>query len=270
MDEAANEVQSESRIKKSVERSAAYAAFSIEESIPYVSEIYKNFRTAFTKRDDIAAVVENSHPRNMAACVYYLFLNRDKDSYQVSEIYRTIANPLSDLERRKCLLQAFAAPKLNSELIEKFDGNTVPPELVIHLYRFHKITEDAAPLAAEIFLKNARFCGVMGGDNILRYKQTLDSLNSGSVSQPTVAPISPSITPDSAQQGTVVPPNPTTPPPPPNQGAPLLLEEMVNEEKVKIRLTGNKIAYLIYPNSITKTDVKILQKQIEQLDLIIE
>lgn len=48
------------------------------------------------------------------------------------------------------------------------------------------------------------------------------------------------------------------------------LPEMVEEEKIKIRLTGNKFAYLMYPISLTKRDIAILQKQIEQLDLIVE
>lgn len=51
---------------------------------------------------------------------------------------------------------------------------------------------------------------------------------------------------------------------------PKLLGEMVNEEKVKIRLTGKKFAYLIYPDNLTKTDIEILKKQIEQLELMIE
>ena len=270
MDETVNEVQSESRIKKSVERSAAYPGFSIEDALRYVAEIYKHFRTAFTKRDDITALVENSHPRNIAACVYYLFLNREKDTYQASDLYKTTANPLSDTEKRKCLLEAFAAPKLNSELIEKFDGDTVPPELVIHLHRFHKITEDAAPLAAEVFIKNAKFCGVLGEDNILRYKQTFDRLYG--IATP---PAQPDVQIATQSQQTAA--NPPAVDNASNTNAnvlpkqnPLMLEEIVNKEEVKIRLTGNKIAYLIYPNNLTKKDVMILQKQIEQLDLMVE
>jgi hypothetical protein len=51
---------------------------------------------------------------------------------------------------------------------------------------------------------------------------------------------------------------------------PALLAEMVNEEKIKVRLTGKKFAYLIYPDNLNKTDIEILQKEIEQLALIVE
>ena len=44
---------------------------------------------------------------------------------------------------------------------------------------------------------------------------------------------------------------------------------MANEEKVKIRLSGGKFAYLIHPLNLTKIDIEILKKQIEQIELIV-
>jgi len=45
---------------------------------------------------------------------------------------------------------------------------------------------------------------------------------------------------------------------------------MVNPEEVTIRLTGGKIAVLIYPLDIVAKDVVILEKQNEQLKIIAE
>lgn len=49
-----------------------------------------------------------------------------------------------------------------------------------------------------------------------------------------------------------------------------LLPEMANAEKVRIRLTDGKQAFLIHPIDLTTTDIAILQKQLDQLALLIK
>jgi hypothetical protein len=43
---------------------------------------------------------------------------------------------------------------------------------------------------------------------------------------------------------------------------------MVNEEKVRIRLTGGRFAYLIHPIDLSLVDIQILRKEIEKLELM--
>lgn len=260
----------EQKGKKKVDRSAAYAARTIEDSLKFVGEIYKNFRNAFAKRDDIIDLIEGSHPRHVAAASHYGLLDREKDTYQVTELYKTISvNYLNDNERRLSLLKAFESPSLNRELIDKFDGDEVPQALVAHLSRFHRITEDAAPLAADVFIKNAKYCGVLDDNNVLNFKKTQFSLENPGIkpAQATVeqqeegnhsSEIAPKVNVENKLIENKEP------------AAPLLLPEMINEERVKVKLTGKKFAYLIFPLDINKTDVQILKKEIEQLELTIE
>jgi hypothetical protein len=251
---------------KKVERSAAYPAITIEEALLFVAEIYRNFRNEFAKRDDILSLIEGSHNRFLAAASYYNLLNREKDNYQVSELYKTITNPISPKERKEALLIAFEAPKLNKQLIGKFDGDELPEEsqLKAHLVRFYGITEDAAPLAGEVFLKNAKYCGVLDEKNKLQFKHTSAKIDFEDVvieeDEDRVADQNGS----SAEPAVPVAKKDDSSPP-----ASLLLPEMVNEERVRIRLTGGKFAYLIHPLALTKNDIAILQKQIEQLELIV-
>lgn len=275
METSLEEVQQESINKKSVERSAAYAAITIEDAIKFVSEVYKNFRNAYAKRQDILALIDNSHPRHIAAASYYLLLNRERDTYQVSDTYKAIKDFLSERERITNLLKAFAAPKLNSELIEKFDGDEVPKELKVHLTRFHKITDEAAPLASEVFIKNAKYCGVLDENNILNYKKAVLRLSDTSY-QPLPAnseekpPTEDNVQPLNSANSSGELGVGETPALPPSNKPQLLIEEMVNKEEIKIKLTGRRFAYLIFPFDLNKTDVAILQKQIEQLALVIE
>jgi hypothetical protein len=245
-------------------RSAAYPAITIEQAITFVADVYKNFRSVYAKRDDILAVTEAKHPRYLAAAAYYLLLDRENDTYKVAEHYKLIATPLNEKERAIALLASFGAPKLYKTLIEKFDGGVVPPELPFHLSRFHEITDEAAPLAAEIFIKNAKYCGVLSEMNVLTYKTTLMRLNESpsdaQIGEQGGTPILPS-TPGRGE-GTVQDPGYAY------KTGQKLLPEMVNEEKVRIRLTGGRFAYLIHPLDLSTVDIQILQKEIEKLQLI--
>jgi hypothetical protein len=264
------ETQPESRSKKPVERSAQYPGRTIEESLQFVAEFYKNFRTSLTKRNDILNMIEGTHNRDIAAAAYYGFLRRDKDSYQVTELYRIISNPINQEERKAKLLEAFHAPNLNKELINRFDGDQIPDSLIAQLTRFHRITEDAAPLAADVFLKNARFCGVLDDNNVLHFQRALTGQRP--IREQKLDESNEPQEEDQQKKGAITVQIST-----PQQGQlqhakqeQLLLPEMTNSDKIKIRLTGGKFAYLTYPLDLNKKDIQILSKQIEQLELIVE
>lgn len=269
-DNAAQEQQP----KKIVERSAAYPAISIEEAIRFIESIAKNFPgSPFINRDDIAAVLKtkphNIH-RDIAAAAHYGLLKRQKDSYQVTDLYKTISNPISEAEKAKCLLEVFGFPKLYQELLTKHDGHVIPPELKTHLIRFHKIAEKAAQEVADTFISNARYVGAANEHNILSYKQNLLKATTGGIEYAEVIP------PDNS--GNLHPDNQKPPPLGGNageEGKPpahdqLFLNEMNNQEKLKIRLSEGKFAYLIYPLNLNSKDIIILNKQIELLQILLE
>ena len=268
-----NESSATNGSKRVKERSAAYPAISIDEAVRFVSEVYKNFRNTPAKRDDILAIIESADTRYIAASAYYSLLSREKDFYQVTPIYKSISSPLSETEKRVALLQAFESPKFNKELIDKFDGDIIPKELTIHLSRFHRITEDAAPLASEIFITNAKICDVIDSQNRLVFQKTFDRLKSGGVSYAEVTTEENNFTENVQPQQifeNVQPVNikPNILQQPIHQQ--LLLDEGTNDEKLKIRLTEGKIAYLHYPISITKKDIGIIRKQLDVLEEVAE
>ena len=267
----------ESSIKKSKERSAAYPAITINAAIAFVSEINKHFRSSWAKRSDILALVDNSHNRFIAASAYYTLLRRDKDSYQITDLFKSIINPISEKEKRTSLLQAFESPKLNKELIEKFDGDVIPKELPIHLYRFHKITEDAANIAADIFINNASICQVIDGNGRLVFNQELNKLRNPNFDFAEITNLEnkPQIT-NSANSSenieTFVPliEQPIIQKQKYSNTQNNLLLDNSSDEKLRIRLTENKIAYLHYPINITKKDIYILRKQLDVLEEVAE
>jgi hypothetical protein len=257
----------EEKGKKTIERSAAHPHKTISQSLLFVWDFYKNFRSNFAKRGDILAVIENSLDRDLACACYYSFLNRDKENYQVTDLYKSIANPISEVDRRKNLLIAFESPKLYNELIEKFDGDEVPANLSTHLIRFHRITETAAPNAANVFIENAKYVGVLNKDNILHVKQMSLKLD-----DPEFVFAKDIIEPNETernndiQKPTIA--NPLTIPVQPKAPQPqLLLNEINTEEKLTIKLSEKKLAYLLYPTGLNEKDIKILKMQIEALEL---
>jgi len=272
MDTKVNDTEPEKSQTK-IERSAAYPALTISDALTFVAEVYRNFRSQPTKRDDIIDLIKGSHNRHLAAATYYTLLKREKDKYQVSDLYKTIANPISEKEKTLALLEAFGAPKLNKELIEKFDGDEIPKELKAHLARFHNITIEAAPLAAQVFIENAKFCKVLSESYVLNYKQLIsklvdpnfdilketkeeDSIDKEEIIENDLAEALPQI-----HEEEVSPKTETNP-----INSPLLIPEMLNEDKLRIRVTGNRFAYLIYPLDITKKDINIIRKQLDVLD----
>jgi hypothetical protein len=268
--------QAEQKGKRTVERSAAYPGISIEDAIRFCNDIYKNFRNAFAKRNDIIDLIEGSHPRHLAAASHYGLLNREKDTYQVSNLFKDIViHPTGgEIEKQKLLLEAFGNPNLNRELINKFDGDELPKELIAHLSKFHRITPEAAPLAADVFVKNGKYCGVLDDRNVLNYKNTILKLSDPNFQYAEVIDEkSKSI--DAENTGTPATgvteiEKPIVTKQQEQSTSQLLLTEMIGEERVKVRLTGKKFAYLIYPEGLTKIDVQILKKEIEQLELTVE
>ncbi|HRO48147.1 hypothetical protein [Agriterribacter sp.] len=256
-----NIIQSGEGVKRFIQRSASYPGISLEEALGFTTEVAKSFPSSqVINRNDIAAVLKKaaaSIVREISASVQFQLFSKDKDGYKISPLFKKITNYLDQSERRKLIIEAFGSPKLYAELIEKFNNHAIPQELKTHLIRFHKIAEKAAPDAANVFIESAKFAGVLSDSGILTISPDMaqhlphnDNVIDNGLSATEIFIENQVTSPVIRQQ--------------------LQLTEMVNEEKVKIRLTGGKFAYLIYPLDLTKRDISVIQKQIEQLDLIIE
>jgi hypothetical protein len=255
-----NSSNSENSSKK-VERSAAYPGITLEDAIVFTTSVSKNFTASqIITREDIAAVLGKSVGsivRDVAASTYYGLFTRHKDGYQLTSLIKAINNPLDEKEKRKSLVIAFQAPKLYQELIEKFNGHAIPTELRTHLLRFHGISEKAASDAAEVFIQNGKYCGVLSENNILNVTSDFETPTKSNVQFAEVVTDEPK-----REQGKTIDITPKVDPPK------LLPSHDDNVENVKIRLTGIKrYAYLTYPDDFNRTDLEIIKKEIEKLEI---
>ncbi|PQJ11715.1 hypothetical protein CJD36_007935 [Flavipsychrobacter stenotrophus] len=259
----------EGKARKSIERSAAYPAYSIEYCLSFTGEVYKHFRNSFAKRDDILSLIKGAHPSKIAACGHYGFLEREKDTYKVSELYKKIVNHLTPEEKAEALLKAFITPTLNADIVEKFDGDILPQNLHIHLFRFHRISEGASQAAADVFISNAQYVGVLSDSNKLCYNEVLRFIPSGrpipefADNEPPVqvVPVTSSPTPATQTEKNVTSAVQDEAKPA------LLLTEIAGEERLPIKLTEGKRAYLSYPKDLKEKDITILKLQLEALAL---
>ncbi|HYG02958.1 MAG TPA: hypothetical protein VD927_10975 [Chryseosolibacter sp.] len=243
---------------RKVERSRAYPGISLEEAITFSQTISKSFTASQTiNRDDIAAVLgkKGSIDRTIAASVQFGLFSKEpigdrKSGYRLSPIVKQITHYVEESERKRNIIECFKAPQLFKELIEKYDKHAVPPLKPI-LIRFHGITENAAEDAENIFRASAQYCGALDDKGLLNIEAALKTSN--------------------VQYAEVI-----TEEPEPQQQPPVLqlpaneprLNENLEGEKVKIRLPGKRYAYLIYPDDIDQTDVTVLRKEIEKLEII--
>ncbi|MEO9477094.1 MAG: hypothetical protein ABJG41_16230 [Cyclobacteriaceae bacterium] len=241
--------------KRKVQRSAAYPALTLSEAIDFTKELSLHFTDKQSiLRADIAAVLgksEGTIVRDVAAAVQFGLIVKDTDGYRISQLFKNIQNPISSADLFEGLVDSFSSPKLYKELIEKFDGHVVPKELRTHLVRFHSIADKAADSAAEIFFESAKTAGVLSSNGMLNIKTTTNTVeeNDNLIIEDT--------SDDVVEEKKVV------------LELPAHNEVQSVDEKLPIRLTDGKHAYLTYPSNLSKKDIKILRKQIDVLEVYV-
>jgi len=242
--------------KKQIARSAAYPSITIQEAIDFVAQIKKSFPTSGFRREDVISVLKKTAiHRDIAAAVQYGLVERNNDNYKLSTRVQSILTFVTEDEKRGAIIDCLKSPKLYIELIEKFKGHAIPPDQQLRaiLTRFHNITEAAAPQAAEIFIENALFAGVLDEHRIL-LGETITLNNAEPIA-------SKNSDTNSSQINSIDARIPSNPKPP------LLLEEINGSVDLKIHLTEKKVAHLIYPDNVNERDIQILKLQLEALAL---
>jgi predicted transcriptional regulator len=255
-----NSMKDETEVTRKVERSKAYPGIPLESAITFTQTIAKSFTASqIINRDDIAAVLgkkASTIERDIAAAVQFGLFTREKQEdkpsgYRLAPIFKKLSHPLNDEERISAIVDCFKTPKLFQELIEKYDNHAVPPLKPI-LIRFHGIAEKAADDAEEIFRLSAEYCGVLNGQSILNINGHQKQSSNG------------------VQDAIVIDDKKIETPTVKQQQILQLPQHDDGAEQVKIRLSNKKYAYLTYPDDLNATDIEILKKEIEKLELIIK
>lgn len=101
-------------------------------------------------------------------------LIKGRGSYMLTEISKAFFYPTQEGQAPRALLQAIKAPQVFEEMINRFDGNRIPPsELLANiLHREYGISTSWAPRVASLFASALRFAGALDGD-LLQYESAM-------------------------------------------------------------------------------------------------
>lgn len=180
-------------------------------------------------------------------------MDKKDGKYQLTKLFSDIFLPENEKEKRLNFIAAFGKPKLHSDLIAKFDGNVVPPEIGNTLIKHHNISEAAAQDAANNFIESAIQVGVLGDNRVLKYAVTISTLSKTQYAEV----IDESVKDEGRSDNQIVKLEPVN-------------YSSSNDIKVPIHLTKNKMAYMVYPSDINDKDIKLLEHAIKGILLRLE
>jgi hypothetical protein len=215
-----------------------------------VKQLKKAFGSSVFTREHVADVLKVAVPtvtRSVAACAHFGLLSKAEGGYTVTQLGKIVCDPL-DGEIEHALNESFRTPTLYQELLERYEPEgRIPERLSTILHRAFGIAENAADLAASVFVKSGRFAGILS-----------DDLSIVSAVEPTVTAES---LPPESQSSLPVDGNRS-------QAASQRLQPQSQEFHFK--LSKDKFATLIVPPELEARDIALLRKQIELLELQIE
>lgn len=239
----------EEKKRKEVRRSNSYPSINITEAYELVEFIYKNSGNTFINLDDIAKMtnksVGNMSQKIGSAVQYNLLELKSGTGYRATELFKKIYRPISDVEKDASLVECFKSPKLYNELIEKYENNPLPSEMVLPniLERDHSIYDEAAKKASQIFLNNVYKLQLINSHNeLVLYKIDEDEEESQTYNN------------NNEEQ----------------KNSSVLPQISTDSLKIEIGLLNNRKAIIIYPQDLNKTDIEIMKLQLTVLDKLVE
>jgi hypothetical protein len=181
---------------------------------------------------------------------YGLLSNEYGNGYFPTDRYNIIVNPIFETDKKVAYYEAINSPELYNTIIQRYNGRSLP-ELVgfTNLLKGEfKLPETTSEKGVRVFLENAQFVGIIGENRKLRFimpdadgrtepiKPTIQQTETEEMNTPPVKDI-----PKNSTLQNIAKPN----------------ED--NMFPLAIQLTGDKVAFLNYPKSITKKDLEIIR-----------
>ncbi len=227
-------------VKLANERSRAYPAICLEEADGIIGQIVSRLGPDAISRELLAEILGYSNvyggpgARKISALTQYGLLKRRTGLYDATPLASRLLRAQDADERQQALQLALNHPTLFKALLDRYEPQgRVPVQLARILALDHGITQKASSAAAEIFMRSARYAGVIASDGTLRI-------------------------PDEDQ------PKPDQRPP---EGAPVVDAAVAGaEQRFEFLLSGSKIARLWLPMQLTKKDLDIVRRQIDFLE----
>lgn len=148
------------------ERSKAYPQHALEPMVEALFQVNEKLGSGPYSRDHIAEALGHSPGSGTAngkaaALVHYHFFERQHNAYELSALATRILHPTDENERREALVEAALSPTLFSQLVEKFEGKSLPQLLPNILTREFGITSKQSANAAEVFRATLEFSSLL-------------------------------------------------------------------------------------------------------------
>jgi hypothetical protein len=160
--------------KKSIGRSVAYPASTINNSREFTQTIYSHFGgNSFNTRETIGKILKKSPQilkAPISACVQYGLLEmRSSIGYKPTPRFMDLYKQDDPDIYREAMISCLKEPELYSTLLDLYKGDIVPalPVLANSLFKKHKIIENVSEKAASIFLQNLEDLDLIGNDRKL-------------------------------------------------------------------------------------------------------
>ena len=148
------------------ERSTAYPAHDLEESIDAVCTLHNKLGKGPFDRDSAAKAlgykgVSGASAVKISACAQFGLLMRSGNAYYISDLARKIITPVSEDERLTAILEAVKTPSLYSSLVSEYSGRALPTMLDNVLSRNYGIIEKSTKKAVETFRSSLEYADLL-------------------------------------------------------------------------------------------------------------
>lgn len=161
-------------MKKEAEmaKRTTYPFLNLKEAIERVSELRQRLGNGPFK---IAAALDalgykgpsGASNRTFASLNHYGLLVKRGAGYEITLRATRIVRPTDETDKNEAIKEAAQEPKLFSELLTIFGGESVPSMLDNYLIHNFEMTDSAAKKAAIVFKKTMKFSGILSSDGVL-------------------------------------------------------------------------------------------------------
>lgn len=152
---------------KSKERSVAYPALTLENSINLVSKLRSGLgKGPYSREDAIKALgysgVSGTSARAIASLVHYGLLDRNGNTYSQSNLSEEILYTTDETgnARKQAIAKAASSPKLFEKIIEKFSNQSLP-SLLENILVKEGVSSNSAKEVGLILKETFTFSGIL-------------------------------------------------------------------------------------------------------------
>lgn len=154
------------------QRSGSYPSKTLTDAEKFSVSVFQNVGETNLKYSDLAkhgnVPVREADSFAVTAGQYgWMNKSHGKGYSAIPEVCNALRTPHNNDEKNKLYLQAFQSPPLYKSLITETNGKKTTEEgLKISLIRNHGFTDAGAKVASKVFIDNAKFLGLIDGDDL--------------------------------------------------------------------------------------------------------